>query len=80
MTRNVTTRNIAPMRVRTLTKQQLDALRLAPAARRVALAIELADVTQAEVAAAVQLPQPYVSDVARRRYRTITVENAHKFA
>ena len=33
------------------------------------------------VADAVGLPQPYyVSDVARQRYRTITVENARKFA
>ena len=32
------------------------------------------------VAKALRLKQPYVSDVARRRYRTITVENAWKFA
>ena len=32
------------------------------------------------VADAVGLPQPYVSDVARPRYRTITAENARKFA
>lgn len=47
---------------------------------RVAKAIELADVTQLEIAAETGLPQPYVSDVARNRYQTITVENAHKFA
>ena len=46
----------------------------------VARAIELARVTQIEVAQATRLPQPYVSDVARNRYRTITVENASKFA
>ena len=33
------------------------------------------------IAEAVGLPQPYVSDVvARQRYRTITVQNARKFA
>ncbi len=47
---------------------------------KVAKAIELAEVTQVQVAAATGLPQPYVSDVARGRYQTITVENAHKLA
>lgn len=47
---------------------------------RVARAIELAEVTQLDVAAATGLPQPYISDVARNRYQTITVDNAHKFA
>ena len=32
------------------------------------------------LAKALRLTQPYVSDVARGRYRTITVENAWKFA
>ena len=40
-------------------------------------AISVAGVT---VADAVGLPQPYVSDVARQRYRTTTAENARKFA
>lgn len=53
---------------------------IAEGSNRVARAIELAGVTQLEVAAGTELPQPYVSDVARNRYRTITVENAHKFA
>jgi len=47
---------------------------------RVALAIELAGLTQAEVAAAVELTQPYISDVARGRHSTITLDNARKFA
>lgn len=47
---------------------------------KVAKAIELAEVTQTEVAVATGLPQPYISDVARGRYSTITVENAHKLA
>ena len=40
----------------------------------------LSGVTQVIVAKALGLTQPYVSDVARGRYRTITVENARKFA
>ena len=43
-------------------------------------AISVAGVTQVTVADAVGLPQPYVSDVARQRYRTTTAENARKFA
>jgi transcriptional regulator with XRE-family HTH domain len=63
--------------------QKLRDLRDTPAAvgsNRVARAIELSDVTQMDVATATGLPQPYISDVARNRYQTITVENAHKFA
>ena len=63
-----------------LTEQQLAILRSEPGANRVAKAISLAGVTQVTVADAVGLPQPYVSDVARQRYRTITVENARKFS
>ena len=43
-------------------------------------AISVAGVTQVTVADAVGLPQPYVSDVTRQRYRTTTAENARKFA
>ena len=63
-----------------LTKQQLAILRSEPGTNRVAKAIALAGVTQVTVAEALGLPQPYVSDVARQRYKTITVENARKFA
>jgi plasmid maintenance system antidote protein VapI len=63
-----------------LTKRQLATLRTEPGTNRVAKAIDLMGVTQVTVAEALGLPQPYVSDVARRRYRTITVENARKFA
>ena len=63
-----------------LTKQQLAILRAEPGTNRVAKAIALAGVTQVTVADALGLPQPYVSDVARQRYKTITVENARKFA
>ena len=63
-----------------LTKQQLAILRVEPSVNRVAKAISLAGVTQLTVAEALGLPQPYVSDVARQRYRTITVEKGRKFA
>ena len=63
-----------------LTKQQLAVLRSEPGSNRVAKAMALTGVTQVTVAEALGLTQPYVSDVARGRYRTITVENARKFA
>ena len=63
-----------------LTRKQLAALRATPGTNRVAKAIALAEVTQGTVAQAIGFPQPYISDVARSRYRTITVENARKFA
>ena len=63
-----------------LTDDQLRTLRSDSSPNRVAKAISLAGVTQIAVAKAIGLPQPYISDVARRRYRTITVENAWKFA
>ena len=59
-----------------LTEQQLAILRSAPGTNRVAKAISLAGVTQVTVAKALGVPQPYVSDVARQRYRTITVESS----
>ena len=63
-----------------LTAQQLEKLRSEPGTNRVAKAISLAGVTQVTVAEAVALSQPYVSDVARQRYRTITVDKARRFA
>ena len=63
-----------------LTEQQIAVLRSEPGSNRVAKAVALAGVTQVTVAKALRLTQPYVSDVARGRYRTITVENAWKFA
>ena len=63
-----------------LTKQQLAILRSQPGANRVAKAMSLAGVTQMALAKALGLSQPYVSDVIRQRYRTITVESARKFA
>ncbi len=63
-----------------LTPRQIAALRAGPPARLVARAISLARVTQVRVAAAIGVTQAYVSDVACERHRTITVENAHRFA
>lgn len=65
-----------------LTRNQLKELRDAPAGQRnrVQVAIDLAGETQTSVAKAIGLPYTYVSDTARGRYQTITVENARKFA
>ena len=63
-----------------LNEQQLAILRSAPSTNRVVKAISVAGVTQVTVADAVGLPQPYVSDIARQGYWTITVENTQKFA
>ena len=62
-----------------LTEQQLAVLRASARTRRVATAISLAGVTQSTVAEAIGVTQAYVSDVARARYSTITVESARKF-
>ena len=67
-----------------LSKKQLALLRAnsakLPGWNRLGLAISLAGVTQGVVARAVGLPQPYISDVARGRYQTITLRNARKLA
>ena len=63
-----------------LTERQLAVLRASPPTGRVATAIFLAGVTQLTVAEAIAVTQAYVSDVARRRYSTITVASARKFA
>lgn len=52
----------------------------APTGNRLAKAMVIAGLTQAELADALGLAQPYISDVVRGRHSTITVENAHKFA
>lgn len=66
-----------------LNARQLRELRSAPvgeSGNRVKLAQRLAEVTQEDIAAALGEHQPYVSDVARGRYQTITVAKARKFA
>ena len=63
-----------------LTEQQFAALRSELGSTRVAKAMALAGVAQVTLAKALRLTQPYVSDVARGRYRTTTVENGWKFS
>lgn len=66
-----------------LTVQQLRTLRATPTGapgNRIQAAIDLAQETQTSVARATDLPYTYVSDTARGRYQTITVDNARKFA
>ena len=66
-----------------LTEKQLVRLRAAaaaPGSNRLGLAMSLTGVSQKTVARDVGMSQPYVSDVVRGRYRTITVVNARKFA
>ena len=66
-----------------LTKKQLVRLRAAsvpPGSNRVGLAISLAGVSQGTVGREIGMPQAYVSDIVRGRYRTITVVNALRFA
>lgn len=64
-----------------LTVKQLRELRAHPAhGNRVGLALAMTQTTQLEMAATTGLMQPYISDVARNRYQTITVEKARIFA
>lgn len=66
-----------------LNKQQLRRLRrgkVGPSRNRVSVAIELSGETMTAIANAVGLTLPYVCDVARGRWETITVDNARKFA
>lgn len=66
-----------------LTPRQLKSLRAAPigsSGNRLAGAIALADVTQADLARTVGMTQQYVNDVTRGRWQTITVENARRLA
>ena len=72
-----------PGRSAMLTKRQLVRLRAAtvtPGSNRLGLALQLMGVSQGTVAKELGVPQPYVSDVVRSRYRTITVANARRFA
>ena len=63
-----------------LTPQQLEILRSEPGPNRVARAMALTGITQTTLALEIGLSQAYISDVARQRYRTITVASARKFA
>lgn len=66
-----------------LTSQQLVELRTAPvpaSGNRVSQALKVIGLTQQQAAEAMGETQPYVSDVVRGRYQTITVAKAQKFA
>lgn len=66
-----------------LTTRQLARLRAAAVpsgSSRLGLAMSLMGLSQATVGRAVGLPQRYVSDIARSRYRTITGANPRRFA
>lgn len=69
---------------RRLTDDQLAALRAAPVSdempNRVRVAMALTGATQTDIARDTRLAQAYVSDVERGRYRTVTVDNARRFA
>lgn len=66
----------------TLNPQQLAKLRRTPVAgwNKVALAIEMLDLTMVEVSRGTGFPYTYVSDVKACRFETITIHNAHRFA
>lgn len=70
--------------VNSLTPEQIALLEALPLrdgqTNRLAAALAITGGKQVDLAAAIGLPQAYVSDVMRHRYQTITVENAHKFA
>jgi transcriptional regulator with XRE-family HTH domain len=69
--------------MRLLTADQLNALRAIPGSsvrNRVRIAMALTGASQGELVEATGFTQPYVSNVVRGRYQTITVGNAHKFA
>jgi plasmid maintenance system antidote protein VapI len=64
-----------------LSSHHISTLRKEPiTGNRMGKAIELAGVTQRTVARALDVPESYVSDLVRQRYKAITVPNAHKIA
>lgn len=73
----------SPIHVMALTpSQRRELLRyeVGESGNRIVKARALAGLTQAELAERTGLTQPYVSDVDRGRYGTITLDNARKFA
>ena len=68
--------------MRLLTDEQLEALRAVPpnTSNRVKVAMAITGASQSELVDDTGFTQPYVSDVVRCRFRSITVDNARKFA
>lgn len=60
--------------------RELKSAPVGSAGNRVALAIELSGATTADIARGASLSYTYLSDVARGRFQTVTVANAHKLA
>ncbi len=66
-----------------LTKRQITELTETPvpdSRNRLALAIEMAGLTQVALGRELGMSNTYVSDTARGRQATLTLENARKFA
>jgi DNA-binding XRE family transcriptional regulator len=64
-----------------LTKTNIQTLRRLPSGEsRIKKAAELSGITQTALARDLGFPTSYVCDVSQRRFRTITVANAFKFA
>lgn len=65
-----------------MTPEQLEELHQKPVDRgnRVAAACDVVGCTQMDCARGTGFTAQYVSDVARGRFKTLSVENAHKFA
>lgn len=60
--------------------KELRSRKIGASGNRLSDAIELSDTTATAVAAATKFTPQYISDVARGRWDTITVDNARKFA
>ena len=76
-------RRVSRARSGVLTNAQLRILRSDPgqaSGNRLGFAIRLARITPGDLARATGFSQPYISDVVRSRYGTITLDNAWRFA
>jgi len=66
-----------------LTPEQLEALRREPyraVGNRLGAAMRIADVRAVDLSRATRLPQQYISDVKKGRWRALRLDNAYKFA
>ena len=65
-----------------LTAEQIELLRAEPpiGANRLPRALEMAGVTQVQIATAIGHTQPYVSSVINGKYSALPIETARKFA
>lgn len=63
-----------------LSHKQLTKLRATTGGNRIAVARQLSQLTQVQLAAALGISQSSLSDLERSRYRALTVETAQKFS